>query len=234
MDSSFNNQLPYCVPNLYGIINSLSSQVAFYENAAQEVISHTENLQQLLQTTTELSTEFDGVLKSLRRIAPLPMKLKNLLFNEQKEEQLLRLFRKAFTDHSYDLSIETCSSFPNPVYKEKGFSLEFTLKDRSKNEFYLPGTANYRIFLLTSEKNPEVVCSNISGNKVLRGTVISKQEKLGIIRFPNIVVNEVSSHYPSEGFYFVVANLEDEDIKPFIKSNFKVKARRSFQKFKNK
>lgn len=57
---------------------------------------------------------------------------------------------------------------------------------------------------------PLLVTNNIAGKKVLRGTIEVEMCEDGLIEFPNVVINEVSSHYANDGFYLVVVNVSSK------------------------
>lgn len=128
-------------------------------------------------------------------------------------------------NENFNFFIKLRNDFPEAVYKEKGFSLVAFISDQEGQQLFPPGILNFIVELFTVENPPKVLKVNISGKKILRGTVEAPLEN-GEIRFSNVVVNEVTSHYPNNKFCFVVSCLNSDGIKPLVVNGVTVRARK--------
>ena len=135
-----------------------------------------------------------------------------------------QIFNWAPEDSNYYLQLE--SMFPSPIFKERGFSLSFSARNELGDPVYIPQFPSFRVVLFTMDPCPRHLKQNISGKKILRGSTQAEISQEGYVRFPNIVINEVTSHYSNDSFYFVVANSNPKAVKPFILSNVSVRARK--------
>lgn len=128
-------------------------------------------------------------------------------------------------NENFNFFLKLRNDFPEAVYKEKGFALSAFISDHEGQQVFPQGTLNFIVELFTVENPPKVLKVNISGKKILRGTVETGIEN-GEIRFSNVVVNEVTSHYPNNKFCFVVSCLNSDGIKPLVVNGVTVRARK--------
>lgn len=126
-------------------------------------------------------------------------------------------------ESQYEYSLEVVNDIPRPACKNKGFSLELRIVDLEGNEKHLNEPGLFKILLFTSELHPNLLTSNSSGDRIIRGTLEVKSNTR--ILFKKIRINEVSSYTPSKSFTLVVISESSERIKPLVIRNVKVKSR---------
>ena len=114
---------------------------------------------------------------------------------------------------------------PVQVFKEKGFSLTLRVMSAPGLACTVPGL-HFRIQLYTEDQPPSKVTLNISGKKVLRGSIDAYSDSEGLVSFPNIVINEVSSHYLNNCFSLVVSQSGEQCVQAFTLNGLVVKARK--------
>lgn len=114
---------------------------------------------------------------------------------------------------------------PAQVFKEKGFSLTLRIMTAPGVPCTVAGL-HFRIQLYSEDQPPVKVSLNISGKKVLRGSIDAYSDAEGLVKFPNIVINEVSSHYLNNCFTLVVSQSGEQSVKPFSMPGLVVKARK--------
>ncbi|OMJ75546.1 hypothetical protein SteCoe_25280 [Stentor coeruleus] len=129
-----------------------------------------------------------------------------------------------YTKNSYKNRIVLASSELMQIYKEKGFSLTIQVVNDENNKVIIQDM--FKIKLYTNDNPPKLLKLNIASKKILRGTLEAMMDENGIVVFPNVVINEVSSHYVKESFMLVITS-ESEDVKPLIVENLYVRARNS-------
>lgn len=128
----------------------------------------------------------------------------------------------------YPLHLHLLGEEIHQVYKERGFPLTFQLLHSSGTPFHSSGR-RCKVCLYSQDSPPKRISQNISGKKILRGTVETESDSQGLVTFPNIVVNEVSSHYPNDAFYLVVMSTSP-DIQPYTVEAFSVRARKPMKR----
>lgn len=129
-----------------------------------------------------------------------------------------------YTQNSYKNRIVLSSSELTQIYKEKGFSLTMQVVDDENNKVIIQDM--FKIKLYTNDNPPKLLKLNIASKKILRGTLETMMDENGIVTFPNIVINEVSSHYVKESFVLVIMS-DSSEVKPLIIENLYVRARNS-------
>ena len=124
------------------------------------------------------------------------------------------------------MKISLISAFPDALYKERGFEIEIVILDQNNSQVQMPNGVIFIVSLFTVEDPPMLIKTNISGKKILRGTIELETKNKGRILFNNVVINEVSSHYPNEKFCLVISCQTSGQIKPLVFNNLSVKARK--------
>lgn len=114
---------------------------------------------------------------------------------------------------------------PSQVFKEKGFSLTLRIMTAPGVPCSVAGL-HFRVQLYSEDQPPVKIALNISGKKVLRGSVDAYSDAEGMVVFPNIVINEVSSHYMNNCFTLVVSQSGEQNVKSFALPGVVVKARK--------
>jgi hypothetical protein len=173
-----------------------------------EVLQHSQEMHMLMDSL-EADTQ---ALRIHKQDAPAPLDLSHMT-----------------SCTSWTCELVLVSELPNPIFKEKGFPL--TLRMSSS---VLAEKCVFTLGLYSQEDPPKPVTKNIvgetySGKKVLRGTLQAKPDSTGLVVFPNVVVNEVSSHYVNDGFFLVVADPLRSEIRPLILKEVTVRARKSIR-----
>lgn len=114
------------------------------------------------------------------------------------------------------------------AFKERGFCLRFQVLASDGSARRTSGI-RFKVNLYSQETPPKRILQNIAGKKILRGTVEAESDSEGVVQFPNIVVNEVSSHYINDAFYLVIMPTSP-DIQPFTLTPFSVRARKPMKR----
>ncbi|CAG9327531.1 unnamed protein product [Blepharisma stoltei] len=127
-------------------------------------------------------------------------------------------------DLDYHLALE--SQLPENIYKERGFAISVSLRNRKDEICFLPTHSRYKVFLFTMDQQPRQLTLNISGKRIIRGTVEAEMQDTGIVNMTNIVINEVSSHYAKESFCLVIMSTSSSQVKPLLIKDLAVKARK--------
>jgi hypothetical protein len=176
-------------------------------------------LNDLIQKNSLLNQNLDRLSQTLSNPSkPCP---------SQNEEKfcLESLFRWISSDRVFPMSLNLITDFPDVIFKEKGFKLNVNVLD-SAGLFPVPCGTSFMVALFTVENPPKLLKYNISGKKILRGTTEAVADSNGEICFQNIVINEVTSHYPSDKFCFVILCPGSQQIKPLVISGISVRARK--------
>ena len=121
--------------------------------------------------------------------------------------------------------LDLVTEVPTQVFKEKGFGLTLRIMASLGVACCVSGL-HFRVQLYTEDAPPAKVALNISGKKVLRGSIDAYSDSQGIVTFPNIVINEVSSHYLNNSFSLVVSQSGEQNIRAFVLPSLVVKARK--------
>lgn len=177
-------------------------------------------LAELINKNSLLNNKLDLLQSSLKG----GQKLVHQDLNQNNED----IFRFATDNRTFNLFTQLKSEFPQVIYKERGFPLEVEVVDETGRRLEKLGNLNFNISLFTMENPPKVLKNNISGKKILRGSIEATCEE-GLAVFNNIVINEVTSHYPNNKFCFVIMCSSCQDIKPLILSGITVRARKHKQ-----
>lgn len=137
------------------------------------------------------------------------------------QADILHLIAGPKVDFTYSLQLLT--PLPQPVYKERAFSLTAELTDMAGARVtHVSFTC--KLLLFSCEKPAKLLRTNTSGDKVMHGSVEAVVTD-GLCVFPNIVIKEVTSHFKN-GVFFLVITASDTEVRPMIIENLVVKARR--------
>ena len=136
------------------------------------------------------------------------------------------IFRWISSGRNFNMILTLVSEFPQIIYKEKGFHMHLQVRYANGEIAILPSTYSFEIALFTMENPPKLLKTNISGRKFSRGTYETVPDANGNIHFQNIVINEVSSHYPNDSFCLVILCPSLSYIKPLATSGISVRARK--------
>ena len=148
--------------------------------------------------------------------------------NSSPEEQfdLDGIFTWLSSDRAFTRYISLLNCFPEIIYKEKGFHLHLNVTSLNGETVVFPTAVSFIIALFTMENPPKLLKSNISGKKILRGSSEAVPDADGTVHFWNVVVNEVTSHYPNDSFCFVILCPSMANVKPLALSGIPVRARK--------
>ena len=136
------------------------------------------------------------------------------------------VFRWISSDREFPMFINLINGFPDVIFKEKGFRLDVNVVDSAGAPVPIQNGLNFMVALFTVENPPKLLKYNISGKNILRGTTEAVANNIGEACFQNIVINEVTSHYPSDKFCFVIICPASQQIKPLAISGISVRARK--------
>lgn len=129
------------------------------------------------------------------------------------------------------LRLVLTSDLPNPVLKERGFELAGAVQDASGAIVPAAAGASLSLSIFTQDQPTKSLDYNIAGTlypgkKVLRGTVTATIDSSGRFLFPNVVINEVSSHYIDDVFTLKVTD-STEEFRPLVMRRLTVRARKA-------
>jgi hypothetical protein len=207
-----------------------ASCIAFYRasNLSMKMSASAEQclMQQLQQSyATEVCRHYVNLLETLFQTPQVPPVT-------QMAAQLPKPMasKPLFTVPSYPLSqlyLSIESEIPEPAYKERGFSLALTLRDAQGNAVTPPSQLYFKLSVCTQEDNFVELSHNISGKRILRGTVEERVNRDGTLVFPNVVITEVSSRHIGGSFSLVVTPSMGAPVRTLVIPKVTVKARRA-------
>lgn len=177
-------------------------------------------LNDLVRKNNTLNQKLDSLTQTINGKTQTPQT------TPEEQFSLEGIFRWISSGRAFSLFVTLIGGFPEVIYKEKGFHLQANISDSNGSTVILPSTFTFIIALFTMENPPKLLKSNISGKKILRGTSEAIPEANGIIHFRNVVINEVTSHYPNDSFCFVILCPSLSHVKPLATSGISVRARK--------
>ena len=124
---------------------------------------------------------------------------------------------------SFVYSFQLLTALPQPVYKERAFSLTAEVVDHTGTRVK-DAAFNCKLLLFSCEWPAKLLRTNTSGDKVMHGSVETTVTN-GLCQFPNIVIKEVTSHFKNGVFFLAIAP-SNSQIRPLVLPNLVVKARR--------
>lgn len=196
-------------PNLIGNMNLLLQQQSIA-------------LSDLIQKSYLLNTKLNTLQDSLK------LSQKSQISNPDSISLNENTLNWNITNQSFSYLLKLTNEMPEVIHKERGFSIDLCICDQSGLQVFPQTSLNFNIELYTVENPPKLLKVNISGKKILRGTVETAVEN-GKVNFSNVVVNEVTSHYPNNKFFFIVSCVNSNEIKPLVISGVTVRARKHKQ-----
>ena len=197
----------------------LAPQPHFPETASSALLQGMMQLNQLLLSMAGQSAAVQTYLDSIASRLSTPVCHKG--FNTDLE------FRYP-DERTYRAQLGLVGEGVGQAFKERGFSLMVQIVG---SDGYPRRTAGqrFKVCLYSQDHPPKRILQNISGKKILRGTIEAESDNEGLVKFANIVVNEVSSHYMNDAFYLVVQPA-CPDIKPYTLDSFSVRARKPMKR----
>ena len=198
------------------VLNS-SSLIASLTSIMQQ---QTFALNDLVQKNSLLSQNLDRISQNLANNSKSASNVAEDKFSIEG------IFRWISSDRVFPLFINLINDFPEVIYKEKGFRLDVNIVDSTGAQVPIQNGLGFMVALFTVENPPKLLKLNISGKKILRGITEVVANIKGEACFQNIVVNEVTSHYPSDKFYFVILCPNSPQIKPLVIRGVSVRARK--------
>lgn len=197
-------------------------------------------MQQLQQNyATEVCRQYFNLMESMFqspsaqvRLAPAFQAAPALIRPVPVELPKPKAEEPAFTVPSYPvtqlfLSLE--SEIPDPAYKERGFSLSLTLRDSLGNIVTPPSQLYFKISVCTQETEPKELSHNVSGKRILRGSIEERVSRDGTLTFPNLVITEVSSRHVGGCFSLMVFSSLNAPVQTLVIPKVTVKARRALK-----
>lgn len=185
------------------------------------------DLFKLIEMNSKLSydlTKLEQLIKSSPNPRLMNQNSSEPQVNSLNSFALLPSFPSPTTPH--DLFIRSDFPLPVPIYKEKGFCMKLSIFDENNIKVPLTGSYLFSLSLFTLDSPPKLLKVNKSGKKILRGSVDAYSDQTGSICFENVVVNEVSSHYPSNKFTLSVACKNSSRFEPLHFPNLLIKSRK--------
>lgn len=132
---------------------------------------------------------------------------------------------------AYTLKLALEGDIATQVLKERGFVLKGTVRD-SENRLAVQSVGMVlRLELYTQDDQTHALVHNIAGRlytgkKIMRGSVTACVQADACFAFPNVVINEVSSHYIDDAFSLVIS-ADQFNVKPLVIRKIVVRARKA-------
>ncbi|OMJ77140.1 hypothetical protein SteCoe_23322 [Stentor coeruleus] len=212
--------------NLHYIQLHPSCNSSFIQNICQMLYTQNQQLLKIAENNKSLSENIEVLVDKAKKV-----------FKNQEEPSEINLplsdngsLQKIFTEEDYQYTISLIEDLPSIILKEKGFQITIGLFDTSLKRLQIPFHFKFQIELYTMENPPKLLEHNIHGKKILRGTLISFTVDNWKVVFNNIVINEVSSHYPNDSLKIVVQHVGSHLIRPLVINNVSVRARKNVNK----
>ena len=177
-------------------------------------------LSNLVNKNNLLNQNLDSLTQALGKTAQIQSRTKDEHFNIED------IFRWISSGVVFNMFITLTVELPEIIYKEKGFNITANVLDSSGTKVNISGTHSFLIALFTVENPPKLLKTNISGKKILRGTTETIADQNSTIQFHNLVINEVTSHYPNDSFCLVILCPSLSYIKPLATSGISIRARK--------
>ncbi|OMJ85815.1 hypothetical protein SteCoe_12811 [Stentor coeruleus] len=211
---------PECIRHYFSQYNTSTNNGSLIANINALIQQHSIALNDLTRKNNTLNQNLDTLTQELLKKTKIPQS------NIEEPFSLEGIFRWISSGKTFSLFITLLNSFPDIIYKEKGFHVQVNVTDSNGSTVILPNSFTFIIALFTMENPPKLLKRNISGKKILRGTSEAIPEDDGIIHFRNVVVNEVTSHYPNDSFCLVILCPSLSHVKPLATSGISVRARK--------
>ena len=177
-------------------------------------------LSDLLNKTSLLTQRLDEISKRL----DMPPKVQECVSDEHLHIE--NIFKSISSGVVFNMFISLVNELPEIIYKEKGFHVIANVISSAGTKVFISNASSFVVRLFTVENPPKILKGNISGKKILRGTTETTPDSNGNIIFRNIVINEVTSHYPNDSLSLVVICPELTYIKPFATGGISIRARK--------
>ena len=134
-------------------------------------------------------------------------------------------------EDSRPLRLVLAEDLSTPILKERGFALRGQVKNAQGDAVPAASGVLLTITIFTQDKPAEALELNIAGKtqagkKALRGSLTTEVDAHGNFFFPNVVINEVSSHYIDDVFTLVVSDSQGE-FRPLVIRRLSVRARKA-------
>ncbi|CAG9334358.1 unnamed protein product [Blepharisma stoltei] len=217
---------PGCHINHQGLYpSSFSLQTVEEEQLARLLLYQNSLLTQVAANSNQINKCLDRLIESTQNMAyvaphtePTEIDIENCPAEH--------IFQWISSGKEFLYSIQLESQISSNIYKERGFSLVVSVRDKDGQYIFTTENQKFQVFVFSMDNPPKLLKLNISGKKILRGTIEASMSEDRLITFANVVINEVTSHYVNDSFYLVVTCENSLDIKPLTISNVCVKARK--------
>lgn len=212
--------------NLHYIQLNPSCNSGFIQNICQMLYTQNQQLLKIAENNKSLSENIEVLVDKAKKIIHNHEEPFDINLPRSDNGSL----QKIFTEEDYQYSISLTEDLPSIILKEKGFQISIGLFDTSLKRLQIPFHFKFQIELYTMENPPKFLEHNIHGKKILRGTLTSFTVDNWKVIFNNIVINEVSSHYPNDSLKIVVQHVGSHLIRPLVINNVSVRARKNINK----
>ncbi|OMJ93373.1 hypothetical protein SteCoe_3611 [Stentor coeruleus] len=203
-----------------------SSHSGIIQNLCQMLYSQNQQLLKIAESNKSLTANIDILTDKAKTI----LRSHEECFDSNLSKSDNGSLQNIFSDEDYQYSICLIEDLPQVILKEKGFQISISLIDMNLKRLQIPFHFKFQIELYTMENPPKLLEHNIHGKKILRGTLTSFTVDNWKVLFNNIVINEVSSHYPNDSLRIVVQHIGSHLIKPLVINNVSVRARKNTNK----
>lgn len=177
-------------------------------------------LSELVNKHTSLSQKLDNLSTAMTMATEASLQVPDEQFSIED------IFNWISSGIAFNLFIKLVGELPATIYKEKGFNLVANVVSENGTCVPIPSSNSFIVALFTVENPPKLLKTNISGKKILRGTSETISDSNGNIQFRNLVINEVTSHYPNDCFCLVIMCPNLSYIKPLATNGISIRARK--------
>lgn len=187
------------------------------------ILETTALLRQIVQNNYKIPTLLTSIVETFEQIPPTTAHKHTVILPFRVLHELI-VHPEAYK-FAYGLNLE--SSFPAEVCKGLGFEVILRLLGRDRKPFAGMVGSKYRALLYSNEYEMKPLEVNLMGRRTLTGTTEAVCGSDSSVRFPSLIINEVSSHYRDNALSLVIVCLGSTEIRPYVRRQVQVKSRRT-------
>ena len=190
------------------------------------VMETTALLRQIVQNNCKIPSLISTIVQTLEEV-PSPIARKSTVILPVRVLHDMIVHPQAY-QFAYMLELDT--PFPTDLCKGREFEVILRLLGEDHLPFAGMVGSKYRALLYTNEPEMRPQELSIMGQKALKGTTEAVCGTDASVRFPNLIINELSSHYCGNGLALAVVCLNSTQIKPYVQKQVNVRANRQRQR----
>ena len=202
---------------------SIQLSPAMLQYFTLSILETTELLRQIVQNNYKIPTLLTSLVQTFDQIPPATASKHTLILPARVLHELI-VHPEAY---KFACSLHLESTFPVDVCKGLGFEVILRLLGKDRKPFAGMVGSKYRALLYENQCEMKPILSTLMGKRALTGTTEAVCGSDASVRFPSLIINEISSHYSDNALSLVIVCLGSTDIRPYVKNQVKVKARRT-------